>query len=134
MISDIDFTPELSFKTSRSGGSGGQHVNKTSTKVELNFDVDQSALLSDKQKRRIHKKLANRINNEGILRVVVEEERSQRKNKKIAVERFYELITNALKKKKKRIPTKVPDAVKEKRLEEKKKQSGKKQMRKKDIL
>ncbi len=121
-----NFTPEFSFKTSRSSGAGGQNVNKTETKVELIFDVTASTALSDQEKGLIRQKLSNQINEEGELRITNSESRSQLSNKENAIEKFYELIEKALKKEKKRIPTKIPRAVKEQILKTKKLHSQKK--------
>ena len=128
-IREIDFTPEFTFKTSRSGGKGGQNVNKVETKVELSFNVAESDLLTEKQKARIQKKLNNKINNEGNLQITSQEYRSQLKNKKNTIALFYDLIEEALKKKKKRKKSKPSAEAKEKRLKEKKKQSEKKRLR-----
>ena len=121
-----NFKPELSFKTSRSSGSGGQNVNKVATKVELNFDVNASALLTDEQKVIVFEKLINRINKNGILQIVSQSERTQLMNKKQAVKRFYEIIENCLIEEKLRIPTKPSKAAKEKRLKSKRLLSEKK--------
>ncbi len=110
---------ELTFKTSRSGGSGGQNVNKVSTKVLLEFDVMNSKVLDEIQRDIIQEKLANKINSEGILQVVSQTERTQLKNKKISLEKFNLLITNCFLVRKERKATKVPKAVKEKRLNDK---------------
>jgi ribosome-associated protein len=120
---------ELSFAASRSGGPGGQNVNKVSTKITLSFDVDRSAALSDDQKRRIAEKLATRINNDGILQVVSQRTRSQEMNRADAVERFAELLRKALTPRRARFKTRLPRAAKEQRLQEKKKRSVKKQAR-----
>lgn len=117
------YESEIYFKTSRSSGSGGQNVNKVSTKVELNFDVTNSKLLTQEQKRIIFSKLGSRINKEGILKVIVQETRSQFENKEIAFKKFKDLIAYAFMKPKKRIRTKVSKASKEKRLTGKKKRS-----------
>ena len=110
---------ELSFKTSRSGGSGGQNVNKVSTKVLLEFDVVNSKVLDETQRETIQTKLASKINSEGFLQVDSQKERTQLKNKKIALEKFNLLITNCFLVRKERKATKVPKAVKEKRLNDK---------------
>ena len=125
-IFSLNFKPELSFKTSRSSGSGGQNVNKVATKVELNFDVNASALLTDEQKVIVFEKLINRINKNGILQIVSQSERTQLMNKKQAVKRFYEIIENCLIEEKPRIPTKPSKAAKERRLKKKKMLSEKK--------
>lgn len=123
--------PEISFKTSRSSGSGGQHVNKVSSKVELNFDVLNSKVLTEDQKEKIQSKLGSKINSDGILQVVSQEGRSQFGNKKRTIEKFRELIDACFVVVKKRKPTAVPKAVKEKRLLEKKRNAEIKKMRSK---
>ena len=120
---------ELSFTASRSGGPGGQNVNKVSTKITLSFDVHHSAALSDDQRRRITEKLATRINNDGILQVVSQRTRSQEMNRADAMERFADLLRSALTPRRARFKTRLPRAAKEERLQEKKKRSVKKQGR-----
>ena len=121
---------EVKYGTSRSSGAGGQHVNKVSTKVELIFDVNGSAVLSEKQIMIIHEKLKNRISNEGLLILHCDETRSQLKNKEIVFMRFIALIEDALKPEKERKPTKPTKSSVEKRLYNKKKKSDKKDLRK----
>ncbi len=133
-IRNIDFSNELEFKTSRSSGKGGQHVNKVETKVELRFDIDDSSILSDEEKQRIKTKLSNKINKEGILQITSEKESSQSMNKQETIEKFYVLLEKALQKPKKRKPTKRSKKAEERRLKEKEIISKKKQQRKEDKL
>lgn len=121
---------ELDFRTSKSSGPGGQHVNKVSTRVTLLFSVADSSALSDNQKELILGKLKNRISNDGILSLSCDETRSQVKNKEIVIERFKVLIENAIKPIKKRKPTKPTKSSIEKRLKLKKQKSDKKTSRK----
>lgn len=125
-----DFTKEFQFKTSRSGGPGGQNVNKTETKVELIFDVQGSALLTAEQKELVVKNLASRIADDGMLHLSRSSERSQLRNKERVIEKFYELLTKALAPKKKRLPVKLSKAQKEKRIKSKKLRGEKKAARK----
>ena len=120
---------EISFTASRSGGPGGQNVNKVSSKVTLAFDVRGSDALSDEQKRKIMGRLATRINKEGILQVVSQRTRSQELNRADALIRFSELVRRALTPQRPRVETRVPAATKKRRLEEKKKRSLTKQTR-----
>lgn len=121
---------ELDFKAVRSSGPGGQHANKTATKVELSFDIANSEALSEEEKTRLFRKLSGRINKEGILKMSSEDSRSQPANKEIVTGNFLSEITEALKKPKKRKKTKPTKASKIKRLKEKKKKSEIKQNRK----
>ncbi|MEC8832899.1 MAG: aminoacyl-tRNA hydrolase, partial [Bacteroidota bacterium] len=87
---------ELQFKAMRSSGAGGQHVNKVSSKVELTFNIQESAGLSDREKQRILLKLQSRLTNDGALVLHCDEARSQHRNKDLVVKRFFEILKNAL--------------------------------------
>ena len=121
---------ELTFRATRAGGPGGQHVNKTSTKIEVLWDVGRSAALSDTQRQRIMEKLPNRIDAEGVLRVAAGARRSQLQNRAAAVARINELVREALTEPKPRKRTKVPKRAREERLAEKKRRSETKHQRK----
>ena len=114
---------EIYYRASRSSGSGGQNVNKVSTKVELNFDVADSKLLTEGQKQIIALKLSRYINQHGILKVTAEISRSQLENKSIALQKFKKLLSDCFMEKKKRIASKPSKSAKEKRIESKKKRS-----------
>jgi ribosome-associated protein len=124
-----DFTPEFQFQASRSGGAGGQNVNKVSTKVELRFNVLNSSLLDDVQKTMIQDKLKNQINSEGELIIVSQEERTQLRNKNTVIKKFRELLKKALFVPKKRLKVQPTATMIAKRLESKKKNSEKKASR-----
>ena len=125
-----NFEHELSYKTSRSSGSGGQNVNKVETSVTVLWKVEDSTVFTESEKERILLKLKNKINAEGILQTTVSESRTQLQNKKIATEKIQELVNKSLIVPKKRIATKPSRAKVEKRLESKKKLSEKKENRK----
>ncbi|MBS3809794.1 MAG: aminoacyl-tRNA hydrolase [Desulfobacterales bacterium] len=120
---------EIFFTASGAGGPGGQHVNKTSTRVTLWFDVKNSPSLSEDQKKRIAENLYTRINKNGLLRISAQRHRSQAANREQTVERFAELIAEALQEPAKRKKTRVPGRAKKRRLKEKKHRSRKKQLR-----
>ncbi len=121
-----DFTSELTYKTSRSSGAGGQNVNKVETAVTVLWDIPASAFFSDEEKDLIFRKLKNRISQQGILQLTSSEHRTQLLNKKQAVLRLREIVASALFLPKARKPTKPGKAKIEKRLEAKKRLSQKK--------
>lgn len=120
---------ELVFKAVRSGGKGGQNVNKVSTKVELYFDIPRSMALSDVEKTLLLTKLLNKVDRNGVLKISSQTERSQFLNKEIAVRKFNELIASAFIKRKIRLKTKPSSISKEERLTSKKINSEKKSLR-----
>ena len=117
----IDITREISFRTARSGGSGGQNVNKVETMVEGLWDIDRSQLFTDEEKQRIKDKLRNRITQNGILVVKSQSDRTQLGNKEIVLKKINDLVFESLRKKKSRISTKPTKASKERRISSKKK-------------
>lgn len=125
-----DLQKEVTYKTSRSGGKGGQNVNKVSSKVELLFDITQSNLFDEQQKALLLTKLQSRLNRDGHLQVMSEEERSQYLNKERALEKLQLILTHALHQRKARKATKPSKAMIEARLANKKLQSAKKTSRK----
>ncbi len=122
---------ELWFTTARSGGPGGQHVNKVNSRVTLWFNVAESPSLSTFQKRRIMSRLATRINQAGEMQVVAQQHRSQLANREDAVERFAALLRDALVQEKPRQKTRIPTAAKRRRVDEKKQRGQVKQQRSK---
>lgn len=124
-----ELMPEISFRTSRSSGKGGQNVNKIESKVSLVFNIDNSKKLSEDEKQILKNKLANQLTSESELIINSEESRSQLRNKENAIEKFIELYKNAFKRQKKRKATKPSLASKLKRLDDKRKNAEKKQNR-----
>ena len=133
-MNTIRLLQEINFKTALSGGPGGQHVNKTETKVILEWDVFTSEAISVEEKERLQHKLKNNITKEGVFQMNSAQTRSQHKNKKLVIERFLHLIKASLQQKKKRKPTKPSKSAKLKRLKKKKLHSEKKVNRKKPLL
>lgn len=121
---------EMEFQASRSGGPGGQHANKVSSKVELRFDVGNSELLNADEKQRIRKYLAHKLTKSDEILLESREARSQHRNKQMAMERFFSMVEWALKSRKKRKKTKPTKASIERRLKKKKAIKEKKQNRK----
>lgn len=124
-----NFTTELTYKTSRSSGAGGQNVNKVETAVTVMWKVSDSEFFNNFQKELIHNKLKNRINLEGILQLTVSESRTQLQNKKIATEKILEIVNDSIIIPKTRFKTKPSKAKVQKRLDSKKKLSDKKENR-----
>lgn len=123
---------ELEYRASRAGGAGGQHVNTSSTRIELLWNVARSTALDDAQRARVSARLATRIDGEGWLRVVSSARRSQQQNREAADARLAELVRGALVVQKRRRPTKPTRASKEARIRTKRKRSETKRMRRDD--
>ena len=123
---------ELGVKASRASGAGGQHVNKTSSRIEITWNIQQSRAITDEQRQILLERLANRIAGDGTVRVVASEFRSQKQNRERAETRLAELIRKALTPRKKRKPTRRPRAANEARLATKKLRSLKKRERRTD--
>ena len=121
---------EIYFRATRSGGPGGQHVNRRATRVEACWNVRLSAALTDDEKERILEKLASRIDRGGVLRVLADDERSQHRNKELAKERLRDLVARALRVPKRRKKTRPPKSAVEKRLETKSRRGQVKKLRK----
>lgn len=129
-IKERNFENEFVFSASRSGGPGGQNVNKVSSKVELRFSIRNTSFFTDEEKDIIYRKLKNKINSEGELVLNSQSERSQLMNKNAVTDKFYLIIAEALTLPKKRRPTRPSLSSKLKRLETKKNRSSIKKLRK----
>lgn len=124
---------ELEIRASRSSGAGGQHVNKTSSRIEISWNIARSGAVTDEQRARLLQKLSSRLSEDGAIRVVASDTRSQLRNREAAEQRLAETIAKALVVPRKRKPTKRPRAADEARLVEKKKHSERKRERKRPI-
>jgi len=122
---------ELDFSFTRSGGPGGQHVNRNETKVELRWDITNSATLNDHQRTLIQDRLPQYITKDGILRLVSNETRSQHRNRQAVMQRLQNLVTEALRPRRKRRPTRPSAGVRARRIEQKRRRSEKKKRRRK---
>jgi ribosome-associated protein len=120
---------ELEFIASRSGGPGGQNVNKVSSRITLRFDLNRTAALHPEQRERILKKLSSRISKEGVLQITSQRTRSQDLNREDAVARFVELLREALREEKARVKTRATRSAREERLKEKRIRTSVKQTR-----
>ncbi|MEO8139300.1 MAG: alternative ribosome rescue aminoacyl-tRNA hydrolase ArfB [Gemmatimonadota bacterium] len=120
---------ELSFRATRSGGPGGQHVNTSSTRIELWWDAATSPSLTAAQREQVRARLSTRLTADGLLRIVASETRSQKQNRELAIERFQEVLARALATPKKRKATRPSRAAKERRITEKKQRGARKRER-----
>ena len=134
MITSEEILPEIQFKATRSSGSGGQHVNKVSTKIELRFNLLESIILNQEHKEILIKTVADRLTKDNVIILHCNETRSQHRNKELVVRRLLDILNRGLVQPKMRKPTRIPKSVKLKRLKNKKQQSDKKASRKKPNL
>jgi ribosome-associated protein len=130
MFDETQLISELHFKAIRSSGAGGQHVNKTASKVELTFNLKDTLIFNEEEKKLLITRLTSRLSKEYVLILQCGESRSQHKNKALVIERFLEIIKKALIIQKKRKATRIPKSVKLKRLSKKKQNAEKKTSRK----
>jgi ribosome-associated protein len=128
-LNEKEILREIQFKTSRSGGKGGQNVNKVSTKVELLFNIKNSYCFTQEQKDKMQERLSNQIDSEGFLHIVSQASRSQLENKKTAIQKFLRMLKNSLIEKKKRKATKPTKNAVETRIKSKKLHSKIKKLR-----
>jgi ribosome-associated protein len=124
---------ELVMRASRSSGAGGQHVNKTSSRIEISWNIAESRAVTDEQRSQLLSRLSSRLSDEGAIRVVASETRSQLRNREAAEQRLADTVAKALVIRKKRKPTRRPRSADEARLAEKKKHSDRKRERKRPI-
>jgi ribosome-associated protein len=134
-VNESVFIPraELDIRASRASGAGGQHVNKTSSRIEISWNVAASSAITEEQRERLLARLSSRLSDDGAIRVVASETRSQLRNREAAEARLAETIAKALMVPKKRKPTRRPRAANEARLTEKKKKSDRKRERRRPI-
>ncbi len=125
-----NFANEYVIKATRSSGAGGQNVNKVSTRIELSFNLQESNLLTQPEKEMLAQKWSARLSQDGTIRIVCQEDRSQLKNKEKAIKKFYDLLKKSLQKPKKRIPVSPSKSQIEARLKAKSAQAKKKESRK----
>ncbi len=128
-----DLQTNVHYKTSRSGGKGGQNVNKVSSKVELLFSISDTTLFTEEEKALLNTRLQSRLNKDGFLQVICDEERSQYLNKEIALDKLMDILTKALHQPKKRKASKPSKAAKAARLDDKRRAALKKINRRKDF-